>query len=295
MSKIQYSVYEFLPEKLKKELLKIKGSRVNEIRIRRGCPVVVVIDGKRVVLDKICLSFDEIEKVVLKVCKNSIHAYEEQIKRGFITSDNGERIGLAGEFVKEDGKIITIKNITSLCVRIPNIVSGVSLKFYDKIYKKRLGNVLVISPSGVGKTTFIRDLALNLAKDGNNVVVVDERNEIALSSYNGGLCINSNLDVLTYSDKSFGFTQAIRTLNPSVIVTDELISSKDVTSVTDTAYGGVFVIATAHARSIKDCFSRVMLSGLEKSKVFDYYVVISIKNNERNFEYFDKNLKKICF
>ncbi|MBQ3235586.1 MAG: Flp pilus assembly complex ATPase component TadA [Clostridia bacterium] len=295
MSKIQYSVYEFLPEKLIKELSALKNKPLNEIRIRKDCPVKVVINGEVKILNKISLSEAEIERVILRLCKNSIHAYEEQIKRGFITSDNGERVGIAGEFVKENGSILAIKNVTSLCVRIPNEVNGVSNKFYDKFYKNTGGSVLVLSKAGVGKTTFIRDLALNISKNENkNVVVVDERNEIALKGVKNKKS-NHCLDVLTYADKHFGFTQAIRTLNPDVIVTDELVCEEDAISLVDTVYGGVDVIATAHAKSIEGFYLRKRFSTLKNSKVFDYYVVISKTGLERNIEIFNSEFKKLCF
>ena len=288
-------MYDYLPEKLVKELSIYKGKAINEIRIRKGFPVKVLVGGKFQTINKIKPSAEEIEEIVLKLCKNSIHSYEEQIKQGFITSDNGERVGLAGEFVKENGKILTIKNFTSLCVRIPTVVFGVSVDFFNKIYKTKGGNVLVLSKPCVGKTTFIRDLCCQIAiSTDKNVVVVDERNEIALKFSKNLANFNANVDFLTYADKEFGFTQAIRTLNPNVIVTDELISESDVNSVIETVYGGVNVIATAHASSVEDFFGRPKMQNLKKYKVFDYYVLISICNNDRIFDYYDKDFNKLC-
>lgn len=291
MSKIEYSVLDFLPEKLVKELTSKSDGMLCEVRIRSDCPTIAKFIDKTVKYDKFIYDKKDIENILLKVCKNSIHSYEEQIKRGFVTSDDGERVGLAGEFVKEDGKIIAIKNVTSLCIRIPNAVYGVSKVFYDKFYNDNGGNVLVLSRSGVGKTTFIRDLSLLISNDySKNVVVVDERNEIALKSLFKGALNGKQIDVLTYSDKDFGFTQAVRTLNPNVIVTDELVSKSDLNSIVDTIYCGTNVIATAHASSPSDFFNRFNFD----LKIFDYYVVISLKGNVRQFDYFDKDLKKLC-
>lgn len=289
-------MYEFLDERLKKELSAFKGKNINEIRLRADCPISVLVDGKTVFIDKIKPTIEDIENVMLKVCKRSIHTYEEQIKLGFITSDNGERIGLSGEIVKSEGKISTIKNVTSLCIRIPNDIYGVALDFFNKVYVKNGGSVLVLSEPGVGKTTFIRDLTRLISDVLNkNVIVVDERNEIAVKNGNRKLLHGKNIDVLTYSDKQFGFTQAIRTLNPHVIVTDELIEDSDVSSVIDTIYGGVWVVATAHAKSIDDCFSRLRLVKLKESKAFDYYVVITKNGCERLYEYYDKDFNLLCF
>ncbi len=280
----------FLPEKLVKELTEIK-STLCELRIRSGCPLIAKFTDKTLKFDKFTFSTVEIERIVLKLCKNSIYSYEEQIKRGFITSDDGERVGLSGEFVKEDGKITTIKNVTSLCVRVPNAIFGVSKPFYERYYINNCGSVLVLSNSGAGKTTFIRDLSLNISSDvEKNVVIVDERNEIALKSLFNNVLRGNAVDILTYSDKDFGFSQAIRTLNPNVIVTDEIMSEKDLSSIVRAIYCGVDVIATAHASSIEDFYNR-----FNQLKIFDYYVVISNVKNNREYSFYDKNFKKLCF
>jgi stage III sporulation protein AA len=248
--------------------------------------------------DVICkITFgQDIEQAVLKLCKNSLYSYEDQLKNGFLTSEHGERVGIAGEVVKENGNILTIKNFSSLCVRIPSKISGVSNEFYDNLYSKTYGSVLVLSPSGVGKTTFIRDLTTNLSDKGKkDVVVIDERNEISLKTGKESVFNGKSVDVLTFADKYFGFNQAVRTLNPSVIVTDELFSEKDAVSVVDAIYGGTMVVTTAHASDIEGFFNRKRLSSLKKSKIFDYYVVIKREGISRIYEYFDKNYNKICF
>ncbi|MBR3804484.1 MAG: Flp pilus assembly complex ATPase component TadA [Clostridia bacterium] len=287
---------DFLSDKVRKEIACFQGRGLNEIRLRSGCPITLKVNGETVTIEKLIISSEDIEQAVLKLCKNSLYSYEDQLKKGFLTSEYGERVGIAGEVVKENGNILTIKNFTSLCIRIPSEIKGVSNEFYDKFYSKTFGNVLVLSPSGVGKTTFIRDLIINLSDKGKkDVVVIDERNEISLKTGKESVFNGKSVDVLTFADKSFGFNQAVRTLNPSVIVTDELFSEKDAVSVVDAIYGGTMVVTTAHASTIEGFFNRKRLSSLKKSKIFDYYVVIKRDGSSRIYEYFDKNYNKICF
>ena len=284
----------FLPCKLKSKLLKLGIDKVSEIRIRSFCPVLVIIDGKKVVLDKIVLSISDIEEIILNVCKRSLYSFEEQIKQGYITTDCGLRIGLSGEAVLSCDKISTIKNFSSLCIRIPHLIDGVSTEFFSKVYKG--GSVLIISPPGVGKTTFLRDFVKNLSNIyQKNVIVVDERNEIACKTGSNSFYLGSTVDVLTYFNKDFGLNQALRTLCPDVIVLDELVSQADVNGVISSIYGGVDVVATIHAKSVSELKGRNFASEIIKVKPFDYYVIIGVKNLSRQYEYFDKDFNKICF
>ena len=284
----------FLPDKLKNAILRLGIDKVSEIRIRCFCPVLVVVDGKKVLLDKFILTKPDIDKIILTVCKRSIYSYEEQIKQGYITTDSGLRIGLSGEAVISNDKISTIKNFSSLCIRIPHIISGVSLEFLSGVYKG--GSVLVVSPPGAGKTTFIRDFIKNLSYfHRKNVIVVDERNEIACKTGKEYFDLGFTVDVLTYFNKSFGLNQAIRALSPDVIVLDELISSSDVKGVITAIYGGVDVVATIHAKSIKELRFREFAKEIINVKPFDYYVVITQNTSDREYAYFDKDFNKICF
>ena len=99
---------------------------------------------------------------------------------------------MAGECVISNGEVRTIKNISSLNIRISREVVGSS----DKVMKlitnnNRVYNTLIVSPPKCGKTTILRDIARNISNgmykislSGKKVVIVDERSEIA-ACYNG--------------------------------------------------------------------------------------------------------------
>lgn len=283
----------FLPEKLKSTINKLGLECVSEIRIRNLSHVLVVKDGNKCFLEKFILNKKDIEDIILNVCKRSIYSFEGQIKQGFITTDKGVRIGLSGELVYKNEEIASIKNFQSLTIRIPHDCDGVSKEFSSFVYKG--GSVLVISPPSVGKTTFLRDFTRYLSnKLLKNVAVVDERNEIACVTGEKSFFLGDMTDVLTYSTKNYGLNQAIRTLNPDVIVLDELVSLADVNSVVTTINGGVDVVATVHAKSIKQLFMRDFTSNLKKLKVFDYYVVINFLDGKRRYDYFDKDFNQLC-
>ena len=279
-------MFEYLPDEIEKEVKKLKN--VNEIRLRVNANPQIYTSLGVIFLNKVTVTSKMLENIVLLACKRSVYGYDEYIKRGFITTEYGERIGLAGEIVYVDGIVSTIKNYSSLCVRIPNDVKNVSLSLL-KIFKG--GSVLVVSKSGVGKTTYLRDLVRQISNKFNeNVVVVDERNEIAVKSNNSAFYLGNTVDVLTFSSKNYGFTHAVRTLNPTYLVCDELVSSEDISAVITAVKSGVNVIASMHGNdNFKD-----KITNFIDNNTFNYYVYIDKILNNRIYKIYDNCLNFIC-
>ena len=283
---------EYLPQFIIKELKKFNISDINEIRIREDTRISVLLNGVNYKLN-VKASRKDIEEIVYKACQYSIYSYEEDIKNGFITTNRGERIGLAGEFVIRNNCIIAIKNFSSLVVRIPKEIDGFSSDFYKKVYD--YDSLLVVSKTGAGKTTFIRDLIKNLSNDNvGDIVVIDERNEIASKNNQYYFNLGENVDVLTYSNKSYGFFQAIRSLNPSYIITDELMSLDDSNGVIRAVNSGVKVIATVHASSVSGLNKITFIKPLIENKCFSLFVYIENDKGNRKIVVYDNNLLEIC-
>ncbi len=282
---------QYLPKRLLKVIKSINVSYLYELRLRQNMPLQANIDGNYVVLGGDAITKNEIEEVVYTVCKKSIYSFEEQIKKGFLTTDFGERIGLCGEFVMENEKVKTVTKYSSLCIRIPHASIGVAQKFVDEIYVG--GSVLIISKTGVGKTTYIRDFARCLSKKGfKNVTIIDERNEIACKNGESSFDVGRYTDVLTYSNKEYGFNQAVRTLNPEVIITDELITEDDCNGVLNAILSGVDVVATIHAKSIEDVFLKRNFLPLKNA--FNYFVLLENLGGKRIVKAYDKDRNLIC-
>ena len=123
---------DFLPQYIKDALRYINEQQVYEIRLRLNAPTMVNYRGEycylgaygitSIATKALLCTMDDITECIYRAGKCSVYAVEEQIKRGFITAVNGERIGLAGEYVYEKGQPLTIRNITSLCIRVPHEV-----------------------------------------------------------------------------------------------------------------------------------------------------------------------------
>ena len=192
------------------------GKAIREIRIRAGKPVMIWTEtGENVLFsDGSCgqmencgeeeqklseerelfkknrkqsmVSADqELIRGILEICsRHSLYAYEREISQGFLTIRGGHRIGITGKAVVESGHVKTVRDISSLNIRIAHEIKGCAKSVLPHLLSgEEFLDTLVISPPGAGKTTLLRDLIRELSSGGSwgsgkNVSVVDERSEI---------------------------------------------------------------------------------------------------------------------
>lgn len=246
---------EFLPEKVKDCLLKTNMQFVYEIRLRANKPTVINYKGVFRLLGEYGLTDREEQAVVcdgqdiadciFRAGNYSVYSVEEQIRQGFITAQNGERIGIAGEYVFEKGQPFAMRNFSSLCVRVPHEIENCGMEIYRSCMSDKLRSLLLCSPPGLGKTTILRDLSRIISEKTNkNVLICDERGEISCGN------VGKSCDVLKFADKQTAFTSGIRALRPDVIITDEL-SLQDCAAVEKAIYAGVCVLSSAHFADMK--------------------------------------------
>ena len=295
---------DFLTEKYADALCYLNEYFLYEIRLRAGKPVVVNYKGQYVYLcdrgispvaaGALTATAAELEEIVFRASEYSVYSVTEQLRQGFLTGSMGERIGLAGSFVYEDGKTFTIKEITSLNIRIPHEIIGCAEDIYRFCLKKGLKNVLVLSAPGRGKTTILRDLARLICQKGIvNVLINDERNEIAAAYRDFTLRTGDFCDIVRYSYKKDALTAAVRAMRPDVIITDEIAGAEDISSVTDCARSGVRIIASAHMKDITSLHASPVFYPLVAEKVFDYYVVLDFNEIGKIYDVYDEGLQSV--
>ena len=258
-----------LKKLLPSTLYTLLPQEVLEVRVRRGMRLSYLTLKGSFTTSHI-VSDEEFQSVLLSATERSLYALTEKLVNGYLPLAGGVRVGIAGEGVMEGDKVRTVKNVTSLTIRIPHQIFGASnFIVIDGNFKQ---NLLIVSPPAAGKTTLLRDLTRRISDAGSNVVILDERGEI--SGINGGVFA---LDVGTHTDVLFGFPKkvayvnALRALDPDYIVTDELSGEGDVEGILRAHYGGVRVIATMHGRDENAFFGE--FSPLRN--VFDRILVLS--------------------
>lgn len=228
-----------------------KINNITELRVRQGKPLVAYNLASRYVVDYIANQKD-IEYILRVATARSLYSVEDSVKSGYITCEGGIRIGVAGEALLENGRLRSIKNINSLVIRVPKAVCNIPKEVFPIV--ENFSSTLIISPPYLGKTTLLREMTRCISNNGNNVLVIDERNELS-ASVNGfaSLDLGDNTDVMVGAPKINCYEGAVRTMSPDVIATDEIFGKKEVDCIIDATRCGVKVIATAHGSDI-DCF-----------------------------------------
>lgn len=252
-------IYELLNEFFNKNNV---SDIVKEIRLRVNRPIILRFKEQDMIL-RYNVSQQEILQILERLCENSIYAYKNQICEGFITIKGGHRVGLTGTCVIENGKIINVKNISSLNFRIARQVLNCStnvLREIIDIENKTIYNTIIASPPGKGKTTVLRDIIRRLSNGideinlkGKICGVVDERGEIA-AMYRGipQNDIGVRTDVVENVTKNQGIHMLIRTMAPEIIACDEIGSKDDVEAIRYAIYSGVKGIFTMHGKNVED-------------------------------------------
>lgn len=265
-------------------------NKLKEIRIRVGQPVLINYndkecmigtDGFKEVGDKGIISADEtiVNDTVDLMSNHSLYAVEDQLRKGFITIKGGNRAGITGHAVISDGTIKTIRNISSINIRVAHDVINCANYIMPKIKNKgNVNNTLIVSPPGGGKTTMLRDVIRQLSKGGYNVSVVDERQEIAAcvdgkSYYDLG----PRTDTIDACPKDEAIDMLVRSMAPDVIAVDEIGLREDASKLVQAALSGVSVIATAHGNSLDDIKRNRCLGRLIEDNYFSCIVILAKK------------------
>lgn len=275
-------------------------TQVREIRLRVGSKIAIKMD-KVYFLTPNGLSLSDkngylvnnamINDIIQFVSKNSVYAINEQLLNGYV-SINGLRIGVAGELVYDKNDLKTVKNISSLNIRVPHHIRNCSMSVFNYIAGSILKNVLIISPPGAGKTTFLRDFLYQVKQyiPSTNVLIADERGEIStmLESDLRGMDIYKNCT------KQFAFSNGIRSMSPDLIATDEININNDLDVIESAMTSGVKVVATIHASGIDDLINKKAFADILKKKLFDRYVVLGFSNGVGTIEgVFNEDLRCI--
>ena len=285
-------ILRFFPAVLRStwEVCEWEWDKAEEIRIRVDKPVMIVGGNKEYVILKsgiiqevsqdtditTCVIYreKELEEILRHLCRDSIYAYEEERRQGFLTVQGGHRVGITGELTPTDEKGYIAKYIRYMNIRIAHEVKGIAnglMKWL--IDAENVYNTLIVSSPGAGKTTLLRDIARNFSngtKDyrGCSVGIIDERGEIA-GAYRGIASLDCGIrtDVITGGSKEQGTGILIRTFAPRIIIMDEIGMKQDAEAVLYAGVSGCSVIATVHGNCIKDLNSKPEIHSLLQSKM----------------------------
>ncbi|MCL1924793.1 MAG: stage III sporulation protein AA [Defluviitaleaceae bacterium] len=223
---------------------------IREIRLRVNNPIIYYTDRENIIAH--ILTKEQLEQTIELMSGFSLYAFESELKNGFLTIKGGHRVGIAGEAVTENGKIKTLKNFSSINIRINRQIIGCCKELLPHIMKgEEVLNTCIISPPGFGKTTILRDLIRNLSEKFT-IGVVDERSELAACHL--GIPQNDlgkRTDILDACPKSIGMEMLLRSMAPQIIAIDELGSGEE-EQVKKILTAGIKLICTMHGSDMKE-------------------------------------------
>lgn len=282
MEQILSPLLHYLPDWVGQALDRLppgKQQQITELRLRREKPVGLCLCGTYPALSQRKLTARELEQTLLRLCDYSMQSCQEQIRQGYIPLPGGHRVGVCGQAAYRQGKFFCLEEIQSANLRIARPITGLARTVLACFSPwTQPPSLLLAGEPGSGKTTLARDLARSFSigtlAPGVPVAVIDPRGEL-------GGCpefLGDNADLFSGYSKTDAMEIALRTMAPRVMVCDEIGGEEETPLLRRCFQSGVSVVATAHAASPDQLFSRPVLGELLRTGCFDGLVLLSSKH-----------------
>lgn len=258
-----------LPDACRAAVAAVDGPE--EVRLAAGQPVRVRAAGAEGEYWP-AMTGQDLEDVLQRACRHSAYAYADTLRQGYVTLAGGHRIGVCGFGVVRDGQVQTIRQPTSLVIRVARAVPGCA----EGLLTALTDSTLILGPPGAGKTTLLRD-AVRLLSDRRRcrVGLADERGELSAAAGEGpSLPVGKRTDVLVAVPKAEAVMMLLRTMGPQWIALDEITAPADIEALERAAYCGVKLLATAHGDGLDDLRRRPLYRRLLNTGVFARAVLL---------------------
>ncbi len=277
-------IYSYLPDNINSIVRKLPRElkeSVAEVRLRKDALISLTTYTKNLFLTRdgkvstkkenaVTCNAEDINFVVRRLCEGSVYRYMQGINSGYIVTESGVRVGVCGEAMYEKKELTGVSSFSSLNIRLPHDFDSSGDKISEYISRKKNASVLIMSPSGYGKTTVIRSIAKALSEGKFShplrVSLIDDRAEI-LPYGSKGL-----LDRFVGYSKPDGIEIAVRLFNPEYIICDEIGLFDDTQAILSVQNSGVPFIATTHAKGLDEALLRPNIKELITHRVFDTFV-----------------------
>lgn len=301
---MQESIIRLFPESLLERVEPVLRAAENltEIRIRADAPMICTTRKAEFVMETVWISREELNDLFLHICRYSVYAYEEELRKGYLTAVGGHRIGVCGHAVMDEGgNILTYRYVTSLNIRIAHEIRGAADQVLPYLCEGGCyHNTLIVSAPGCGKTTLLRDLIRRLSDGstylaGCRVAVIDERMELgAMREGHLQNDLGMRTDVLCDCPKTEGIRMLIRSMNPKIIAVDEIGSARETEALYCADRAGCGILATVHGNcleKIREAAEYRMVTG----HLIERYVLLSARAGPGTVEGIYDGEGKQCF
>lgn len=249
---------------------------IDEIRLRVNRPISISVGEKDLLLDTIVTASD-IEHTFKTAFSYSMHSYSKELADGYITTRGGNRVGICGTAVIAAGResVDTLKYISSINIRIAREVIGCADDIIKTCFLEGLCGVLVVGAPSSGKTTVLRDMALQLGSR-YKISLIDEQGEISATHRNiAQNDIGALTDVFFGYPKHVGIATAVRVMSPRAVIVDEIGGEDDVRALELALHSGVKLITAVHGANLEDAKCKPAVKKLIEQSAFKWAVELS--------------------
>ena len=279
-SSFQY-ILPYLPPELQQPLMKLQEpDTVQEIRLRNGRSMQIIRQGQAYTVTRagsltapeqngIPVTGQVLDTVFRNLCAQSVHSFQDAIRQGYLPLAGGNRAGLCGTAVLRGGVTESVRDISSINLRIASERTGCAEALASEIGDPRQsGGILIAGPPASGKTTVLRDLA-RIFGGRMRVCIPDERGELA-AVRNGvpQFQVGAQTDVFDGYPKAEAIAAAIRVMSPELLICDELGGEHETDSLLSSVHSGVTLIVSAHAADLRTLQLRPQIRRLIDAGMF---------------------------
>ena len=268
-------VLQILPREAVQALNGLNAAQVEEIRLRCGQVPSILrrgVEQPRPHCER--TPQQELQRTLLAASAQSQYAVQEQLREGFLSVPGGVRIGVCGSAVVQDGRVTGIREISSLCIRIPHEIRHQP----EQLLPLLSASCLLAGRPGSGKTTLLRSCIRALSAASSRVGVVDERLELAGAVHGvPQFDLGPHTDVLSGCPKAAGMQMLLRGMNPEWLAVDEITSPADLAGIRQAFGCGVRILATIHAGSAAELREKPLCRAVLGAGMFEQ--VLFLDNN----------------
>lgn len=264
------------PERIRAALERFpRLSEVEEIRLRVGRAVTVNFRGRETSVGTETVTPRDLQEVLEHATGQAVYAAQDMLKNGFLTVPGGHRLGLCGTAVYRNGEVFTLRDLSSVDIRVARQIFGAADGCADFLWTHPRSTLIVGAP-GRGKTTLLRDFIRQCSdRFGWRIGVADERMELgACVAGTAQFDLGAHTDILSGVRKETAIEMLVRSMNPQWIAVDEITAAQDIEAMQRASYCGVRFFATAHAATLAELEQRPLYRRLLESGTFENTVVI---------------------
>lgn len=278
-------ILDVLPQSYCRALQMERTEQLEEVRLRvKRAPSVICAGVERdlpLPSGGGLVTQSDLEHVLLSATKQSCYAAADTLRQGFVTLAGGHRIGICGTAVTENGRVLSVKDVSSVAIRVARSVSFTP----EPLLRALTGSTLLVGSPGSGKTTLLRGCIAALSAKGDRVGVVDERGELA-ACVRGvpQLDLGARAEVVCGFSKEQGILLLLRVMNVQWIAVDEITAPEDLSAMRTCSYCGVHLLASAHARSMDELYERPLYKELMQMRLFSRVLLLSPDKHWRVME-----------